>query len=570
MSDTLIKIRVGVAIILTMLLGYAVMKIMRIQPIGVDDANILFVYSKHLAAGEGLVYNIGSERVEGYSSTLWMLVGAIGFLFTAFPYPLFLSLNVLIIGGALGYALHFVEEALPQPHASSRRTVTFAGFLFLAWVVANPSFYLWTITSMMETGLWAGLLITASVLVLKAAHARKLDAQTAQFLSVLNAGLVLTRPEGIAWAAVFCAAAFLVVRAFTPGEKPAYVRWLLVVGATASVFVALVLFRLAYFGFPWPNTYYVKVTPDKLYNLRFGVEYLLAFARAQPLAVPLIALAALGFCRRLPAVVLALLGRPGALDSRSCGEFLSGGIVVTGIALPVLMGGDIFGAFRFFQPVWPLLILPIYYVRRPVWLVRPRHRVVVVALYVMILCAFTFANQVRWSDLRADRAYVKHLYQLSQRLSTTGDYLQRLFTDYERGLPSLGVSAAGGSKINYPGLVIDLMGLNFTPMAHHSGDKKGVRGHAAFNKDVFWEYAPDMLEPNLCPRNRPPENLAAKPDGWLYSIYRGLPADQQFVDTYSFVAISVPGTSDRLCTYVSNAWLADMQSAGGFTVELVR
>ena len=35
--------------------------------IGVDDANIFFVYAKNLAEGNGLIYNTGGERVEGFS-----------------------------------------------------------------------------------------------------------------------------------------------------------------------------------------------------------------------------------------------------------------------------------------------------------------------------------------------------------------------------------------------------------------------------------------------------------------------------------------------------------------------
>ena len=40
-----------------------------------DDAYITFRYSQHFAQGMGAVYNIG-ERVEGYTSFLWMLLSA--------------------------------------------------------------------------------------------------------------------------------------------------------------------------------------------------------------------------------------------------------------------------------------------------------------------------------------------------------------------------------------------------------------------------------------------------------------------------------------------------------------
>jgi hypothetical protein len=46
-----------------------------------DDAFISFVYSKHLAAGEGLVFNLG-ERVEGYTNFLWVALMALPHLFS--------------------------------------------------------------------------------------------------------------------------------------------------------------------------------------------------------------------------------------------------------------------------------------------------------------------------------------------------------------------------------------------------------------------------------------------------------------------------------------------------------
>src|SRR5512143_1281620 len=39
-----------------------------------DDAFISFRYARHLAMGQGLVFNPGGERVEGYSNFLWVLI----------------------------------------------------------------------------------------------------------------------------------------------------------------------------------------------------------------------------------------------------------------------------------------------------------------------------------------------------------------------------------------------------------------------------------------------------------------------------------------------------------------
>jgi hypothetical protein len=45
--------------------------------------------------------------------------------------------------------------------------------------------------------------------------------------------------------------------------------------------------------------------------------------------------------------------------------------------------------------------------------------------------------------------------------------------------------------------VVDLMGLNWTAMAHAPGDRKGTRNHAAFEPAVFWREMPEIVTPYL-------------------------------------------------------------------------
>src|SRR3954469_13701693 len=42
--------------------------------IGIDDANISMNYAWHLSQGEGFVFNHGGERVEGFTSLLWVFI----------------------------------------------------------------------------------------------------------------------------------------------------------------------------------------------------------------------------------------------------------------------------------------------------------------------------------------------------------------------------------------------------------------------------------------------------------------------------------------------------------------
>jgi len=562
MGDTLIKLHMAIVLVLTAALSYWAIKYMSIAPVGVDDANILFVYSKHFAMGEGLVYNVGGERVEGFSSMSWMLLTAIGYLFTDFPYPLFLMLNLLLVGGVLGYTVHFIELNFGAPAGRGWLPFSLSGMLVIAWVIANPAYYLWTVASLMETGLWACLLLAISVFVLKVINYGVISPRSVAVLAVLNSLLILTRPEGVAWVLSFCTLLALIARA--QGESWSGVfRTAGAVAAVAGLTLGvLVVFRLAYFGYPLPNTYYVKVTPDKFYNLQFGVVYLYQFVKASPLVVPLILAALFSFLRNLYPALRTLFTRATDMSARRLAEFSLAGLILVGIILPVLMGGDIFGAFRFYQPVWPLLILILFYLPLPErwWQIgKPQ---ITLFLSTVLIATLTWTNTIRWPDLEQDRPRIAHLFELSERHMLSGEYLHRLYDDYAGGLPVIAVSAAGGHKIGYSGVVIDTMGLNFTPMAHHDGDKKGTRGHAAFNKDVFWQYPPDLFEPTLCPRNRPPENRYKNPDNWMFEIYRGMMADERFMERYSFVALEVPDIDDRVCTYISDEWLVGIRDAG--------
>ena len=42
--------------------------------LGVDDANIYFIFMQNLSEGGGFVYNMGSEKIEP-TSILWTIIG---------------------------------------------------------------------------------------------------------------------------------------------------------------------------------------------------------------------------------------------------------------------------------------------------------------------------------------------------------------------------------------------------------------------------------------------------------------------------------------------------------------
>src|SRR5574341_2402626 len=68
---------------------------------GIDDANIYFVYARNLANGHGFVYNIGGERVEGFTSLLWTVISAAVFKLSMYPELSLLIINILLMSLAI-------------------------------------------------------------------------------------------------------------------------------------------------------------------------------------------------------------------------------------------------------------------------------------------------------------------------------------------------------------------------------------------------------------------------------------------------------------------------------------
>ncbi|MEO1460454.1 MAG: hypothetical protein AAFV49_23230, partial [Pseudomonadota bacterium] len=210
--------------------------------IGIDDAAITRNYAENIANGHGIVYYVGGERVEGSTSFLWTLIVAVTYLITPTPEVLILALGfacatasvfaVLALGTLLARRLDLPQRAVA--------ITTAIGLLGL------PGFFFWSVFTMMELGLWSAVLLTLTWRLARLAERPKPWSFSIVGLGIL---LPLIRPEGIAVTLGLMVLAALLMWRFPRGLK------LAVVAAVAS-FAAVTAFRLIYFGYPVPNTFY--------------------------------------------------------------------------------------------------------------------------------------------------------------------------------------------------------------------------------------------------------------------------------------------------------------------------
>ena len=212
-----------------------------------DDAFIPFRYANHVAAGFGPVWNPG-ERVEGYSSPLWLGILVVGRLAGA-GLPAFAGV-VGVLNSALCLLLaHRIALGLAQNRMAAAAAAAAASLIY--------PLYFWAPAGL-ETAMFTALVTFA---------AWSLIVPSAWRWALAAALLGVARPEGPLLA---CALAVLTVLAH--GRSAARPIALALGFAPA---VAWFVFRRAYYGEWLPNTYYAKATGDLLSRLQAGVLYTL-------------------------------------------------------------------------------------------------------------------------------------------------------------------------------------------------------------------------------------------------------------------------------------------------------
>ena len=546
---------------------------------GVDDANIFFVYANNLIQGHGFVWNVGGERVEGFSSLSWVVLTSPLFLLREHVGTLIHIFNILIVSFAVWRLAKSLGPANGEPGAGVVWGAT--TLLFMLWVVLTPRYLVWTVASKMETGLWSAALCLALAEVLEAR--RRPDhpdgERHAWRLALLMPLVITTRPEGMLWSGVWVGLFFLVLYTgglpFLASLRRACKPLFAALGSMAAVFA----FRLWYFDSMFPNTYYAKVSPDRRYTLEMGYEYYLGFIRTGMHIRLFVILAAVGLT-----VVAALLVRWAWLQivrrQETCLSADMRGLGVAGVALligllvPVLVGGDHFEWFRFYQPIWPLLPVPALLLLRGVagWVLKERVAAPWVhagAIAVLLVGMLVF-NTPRQSWSIANERIVQEFI-----LAEDGRRMGRLLNEVHSDRPEVGAIAVGGIGFAYEGPINDLMGLNNVEMARHPGDRHGIKNHAAFSKEVFFRQLPEIVVPFgfAGDANWDAAEWRARVQfyidhRWIIQPLKGLTREAAFLDLYDLAVVSRPGTVDPrwILAYYRKDYLAGLLAAGEQTV----
>jgi arabinofuranosyltransferase len=483
--------------------------------VGVDDANLFFSYAENLASGNGITYAHNPEHVEGVTSMLWMLICALVFSLGGDESA------VLFVATFLAVLTQWILLSAIHRSAVERNSMAWPyEWAYIALIVASPAYLTWVTITLMDTCLW-GLVIAAMAYTVLLPPASK---RVGQLAAIPFALAPISRPEGMVVAPVFAGLLWL---RFQPGGFRSATRVCIGIGCALLVtIIALTVFRLLYFGYPFPNTYYAKVSPSLAYNLQEGEDYLCGFVLSGTIVGVCVALVLLVGASWFGSAVDGVRSS-GSLRSLVRNRIMPSAAMalaaLTLLLVPVLTGGDHFNMFRLYQPAYPLLCvtLVLFLLESPIfnlgdasgllaWGSRNVGKMAVTGI-VLAYWLFAYSSENSWSSMRRGSP-LDHEFRAAERGIFVGRILEALFAQEGRPFPAIGVITSGGIARTYPGPIVDLMGLNNTFIGHFKGDRKGQKNHAAFEKDAFFQVEPDILlaSPPVPPATKSYDDVSLK------------------------------------------------------------
>lgn len=413
---------------------------------GCDDAYISYRYARNLYEGRGLVYNVG-DRVEGYSNLLYVLLLAPGFFVVDGKdiYWYSFAINLIFSCGALVIFYLHLRAKFPQGLALS------GAFLFAAF----PAVWVWT-ASGLETSLVLLLQIAAWVLTEQVIEESR--GRDVYKLCVVVALLGLARADG--FVVPLLAAGYLLVK----GRQRAAV----VAGSVlAMTIVAIVLWRMAYYGYPLPNSVYAKVTGSLLQRIRAGVGQLIRETPYNGLLVYILGI----FAAMNNHIVCAFRGGSGFLRELRFDHVLALGLLCYFAAV----GGDAFNE-RFLLVLMCLGFSATFSIKR----LRTR---LAEAGWTLVPLMLIF----HMLPLLMDGRYAFRLGKYDRWL-TLGKYLSKVHKGEILAID-------GGGKVPYvSGLTtIDMLGLNDRHIGRMDVAEFRSPGHDKFDVEYVLSRKPDLI-----------------------------------------------------------------------------
>ncbi|WP_131781834.1 protein LphB [Legionella gresilensis] len=231
-----------------------VLQIKAIWPFTIDDMYISLRYAKHLANGQGLLWNINEPSVEGYSNFSFVILAALAIKLSLNP-VIVLKFTGLIGLLLLTFSIYLLTRLWFTPILACLPSLA---------ILAYRGQIIWSVSGF-ETTVYQTLICFSLIALLHALgyrlYPKQADkgSQSAFIMSgILLALASLTRPEGPFFTILFYSIAW-----FDRKNKKGILAGQL---AFLVIYVPYFIWRLYYFGQLFPNPIYCKGLVDSYFG----------------------------------------------------------------------------------------------------------------------------------------------------------------------------------------------------------------------------------------------------------------------------------------------------------------
>jgi len=414
-----------------------------------DDTYISIRYAQNFADGKGLVFNL-NEKTEGFTSFLWVIILSLVYKLNISPEQFSVTASSIfgVLAILLSYLLCrlFLSKFYPNDTGEDRFLFSdLIPLIVFPLYAFNTAFIYWSVSGMEET-LFMFLLILSFYFFIKEINQKRF------YYPFIFSGILtcLTRPEGFLLIPFLVLVKFIVLKKqrgpVLNGAILTELGWLIM---PLSCFI---LFRLFYYGYPLPNTFYAK-SGFTLFHLKRGFSYLFSFLITNMfygtvLFVPLI----ISIIYKEKKLIYLLL------------------FSISFCLLIAIIGGDVLPLHRLFFPVLPLIYLS--FVISMVLLFRRTFNKPSAIIFCLILTAAVCYNSF---SAEKETAIEKRAFEtgLVAKMKIYAGWLKQKQIDTGKDV-TVAVSTIGAISY-YSGVnVIDLAGLTDKYTAHFPKETEGI------------------------------------------------------------------------------------------------
>lgn len=360
----MIKKQKAIVILILIILSLFPLKVITYTHDG-EDIFITLRYVENLVNGNGFVYNIG-ERVEGYSNFLWAIILAIP---AYFGYDLINSAKLLSI---LFYTLTIILSFIYMTNKNEDK-ISYLSLFAPLLLLTNPMLQ-FQVDIGLETHLYIFLMFLSAYYYIKREF----------ILSSIAFSLVaMTRPEGFAYFMIFCLYCIIETRLYdleyiNKKKLKTFSTFIIPFILTFGPYLA---WRIWYYGYPLPNTVYVKfATESFIKNHSIGDlwQFVVSWSFIPFLIIP----------------IFYYLFKKEFKEKRTIKILL---LYIFSIALYTIYIGKVFtSAFRHYSPMIPFIVMIVSILLKTIndsLSMKKRRIILVLFLIILGLNIYTINNK---------------------------------------------------------------------------------------------------------------------------------------------------------------------------------